>query len=380
MRLVVFGSGHPFRGGVARTTTEMVGALENRGHQALYLTPRRQYPNWLFPGASDRDPDACRLLACARPVLEPMNPMTWAASRRIAEIFAGDAWIVPYWTWAWAGLWRFLLGGTRPPAVAVVHNPVDHDAGIVQRRAARSVLGRCQALFTHAGSLERRLADAYPGVPTGFYLFPPTAVESLPDRTAARAALQLPADRRVALFLGLIRPYKGVDLLIDAVAELPPDSDWLVLVAGEPWGGLEKSLRRQVRDSGLEDRVRLALRWVPELEVPRLLVAADLVVLPYRSGSQSAVAPMALAAGVPVLTTDVGGVGEIVRHGIDGWVIEPGSVDALAAALVELDRPTLQRLGRGAVDGRGRLTWDGYADALEDLITSVVQRSNVPTF
>jgi glycogen(starch) synthase len=89
---------------------------------------------------------------------------------------------------------------------------------------------------------------------------------------------------------------------------------------------------------------------------------------------------MALAAGVPVLTTDVGGVGEIVRHGIDGWVIEPSSVDALAAALVELDRPTLQRLGRGAVDGRGRLTWDGYADALEDLITSVVQRSNVPTF
>ncbi|MCJ7756366.1 MAG: glycosyltransferase, partial [Thermoanaerobaculales bacterium] len=127
------------------------------------------------------------------------------------------------------------------------------------------------------------------------------------------------------------------------------------------------------QDRGLVNRVRLALQWVPEVEMPGLLAAADLVVLPYRSGSQSAVAPMALAAGVPVLTTDVGGVAEIVRHGIDGWVVEPGSVDALAMALVELDHPTLERLGRGAVEGRGRFTWDGYAEALERLVEQVVR-------
>jgi glycosyltransferase involved in cell wall biosynthesis len=375
VRLVVFGSGHPFRGGVARTTTEMVSALESRNHRVLYLTPRRQYPTWLFPGAGDRDPDACRRLACARPVLEPMNPLTWAAGRRNAEAFSADAWILPYWTWAWAGLWRSLLGGKRPPAVAVVHNPVDHDASTVQRWAARLVLGRCQAFFTHAGSLERRLAESYPGVPTGRYPFPPIEVAPLPDRRAARAGLELPVDRRVALFLGLIRPYKGVDLLVDAVAELPADSDWLVVVAGEPWGGLGGELTRQVEDLGLGARIRLVLNWVAETEVPRLLAAADLVVLPYRSGSQSAVAPMALAAGVPVLTTDVGGVAEIVRHGIDGWVVEPGSAAALAAALRGLDRPTLEELRLGAVDGRGRLTWDGYAGALEELVISVVKRS-----
>jgi glycosyltransferase involved in cell wall biosynthesis len=372
MRLVVFGSGHPFRGGIARTTTEMVSGLEGRGHEILFLTPRRQYPTWLFPGASDRDPDACRLLACARPVLEPMNPLTWGASRRCAAAFAADAWIVPYWTWAWAGLWRFLLRGPHPPAVAVVHNPADHDGGTVRRRAARWILGRCQALFTHAESLERGLAEVYPGVATASYSFPPTTVGPLPDRGAALAALELPTNRRVALFMGLIRPYKGVDLLLEAAARLPEDSDWLVVVAGEPWGGLEHALRQQVREGGLEDRVRLALGWVPEVEVPRLLAAADLVVLPYRSGSQSAVAPMALSAGVPVLTTDVGGVAEIVRHGVDGLVVEPGSVDALATALVDLDRPALERLARGAIEGRGRLTWDGYAHELEALITSTI--------
>ena len=372
MRLVVFGSGHPFRGGVARTTTEMVSALEGRGHEVLFLTPRRQYPQWLFPGASDRDPDACLRLECAQGILEPMNPMAWPGGRLQAAAFDGDAWVIPYWTWAWSGMWRYLLRGGHPPAVGVVHNSVDHEGGMLRRLAARSILGRCRALFTHAGSLEQHLAESFPGVLTGSYPFPSTELEPLADRVAARAELELPPDRRIALFMGLIRPYKGVDLLIDAVAGLPEKSDWFLLVAGEPWGGLESALRRQIQELGLGERVRLHLRWVPEPEVPRLLAVADLVVLPYRSGSQSAVAPMALAAGVPVLSTSVGGLPEIVRNGVDGWLVEPGSAEALTAALLELDEPTLERLALGAVEGRERFTWDGYAKALEGLIAEVI--------
>ncbi len=372
MRLVVFGSGHPFRGGVARTTTEMVSALEDRNHEVLYLTPRRQYPGWMFPGASDRDPDACRRLECARGILEPMNPVAWPAGRAQALGFAGDAWVIPYWTWAWFGMWRYLLQGGHPPAVGVVHNPVDHEGGTLRRMAARSILGRCRALFTHSGSLERDLAESYPGVPTGSYPFPPTGVAQAADRAAARAELDLPSDGRVALFMGLIRPYKGVDVLIDAVAALPEENDWFLLVAGEPWGGLESVLRRRVEELAVGSRVRLRLEWVPETVVPSILAAADLVVLPYRSGSQSAVAPMALAAGVPVLSTSVGGLPEIIRHDVDGWLVEPGSAEALTEALLELDDKTLKRLARGAREGRGRFTWNGYAEALERLIKRIV--------
>jgi glycosyltransferase involved in cell wall biosynthesis len=256
--------------------------------------------------------------------------------------------------------------------LAVVHNPVDHDGGALRERAARMVLGRCQALFTHASSLERHLSESYPLLPVGSYPFPSAASGPAYDRSAARAELDLPPDRRIALFLGLIRPYKGVDLLIDAMARLPDGSDWLLLVAGEPWGDLEAALRKQVADLDLGDRVRLSLSWVPEAEMPRLLASADLVVLPYRSGSQSAVAPMALAAGVPVLSTDVGGLAEIIRHGEDGWLVDPGSSRALTQALIELDRPALAELARGAVEGRDRFTWNGYAQALEGLIRRVV--------
>jgi glycosyltransferase involved in cell wall biosynthesis len=84
------------------------------------------------------------------------------------------------------------------------------------------------------------------------------------------------------------------------------------------------------------------------------------------------VAPLALGVGVPVLSTAVGGLPEVVRHGVDGWLVAPGSVEELTRALEELDRPRLAELAKGARQGRGRFTWEGYAEALEGLLENVV--------
>jgi glycosyltransferase involved in cell wall biosynthesis len=372
MRLTVLGPGHPFRGGIARTTTELVRSLAARGHEVDFLTPRRQYPGWLFPGRDDRDPDACERIEGARQVLDPLNPLSWAGTARRARALDADAWIVPYWTWAWSGLWWFLLRGRRPPTIAVVHNPADHDAATVHRIGAGLVLNRCEALFTHALYLEDRLAELGYGQPMASHPLPMTELPPLPDSNEARLAVGVQGEQRVVLFLGLIRPYKGVDVLLEAVSQLPADSDWSLIVAGEAWGDLGPAVERRAAKPDLADRVHLRLGWVPDGDIPMLLAAADLVVLPYRGGSQSAVAPTALAAGVPVLCTRVGGLPELVRDGVDGVLVEPGSAEALADALAKLDESSLARLRQGAESGRGRLTWDGYAAALECLIERVV--------
>jgi glycosyltransferase involved in cell wall biosynthesis len=253
-----------------------------------------------------------------------------------------------------------------------VHNPADHDASRLQQSAARSILTGCDGLFTHARFLESEVRRFAGRVPLASYPLPFTEIGPLPSRREARTACGLPPDRRLALFLGLIRPYKGVDLLLEAVAQLPEDSDWLVLVAGEPWGDFGRTLPERASAPDLSDRVRLRLGWVPQGQVPVLLAAADLVVLPYRSGSQSAVAPLALGAGVPVLSTAVGGLPELVRDGVDGRIVEAGSAEALRRALLELEPDRLAELAEGAAAGRGRLTWDGYAASLEALIEQVL--------
>jgi D-inositol-3-phosphate glycosyltransferase len=115
----------------------------------------------------------------------------------------------------------------------------------------------------------------------------------------------------------------------------------------------------------------LDLGWVPERRVAQLVSAADVVVLPYRRGSQSAVAPMALAHGVPVLSTAVGGVPEVVLHGHNGLVVRPGDPSAIASALESLSRERLADLAGGARRSATELSWSGYAIALEALLTEV---------
>lgn len=371
MRLVVFGPGHPFRGGIPRATTGLVLALGRAGHEVHFLSALSQYPRVLFPGRDDRDPETCERIPGAEPLLGPLDPTTWPRTRRRALELAADAWLVPYWTWAWAGCWRFLLGGSVPPAVAVVHNPEDHGAGAVQRLAARLVLTRCDGLFTHAERLREILADRYPAVPTGAHPLPAEAPARLPGRRESRARLGLGERDRVALFWGLVRPYKGVDVLVEAAALLGEATDWRIVVAGEAWGGLDRELERRAADLGLGDRVRFRFGWVDEGEVAELLAAADVVVLPYRSGSQSAVAPIALAHGLPVVSTTVGGLSEVVEDGVSGLLVPPGSPEALAGALQRLDRSSLARLSAGALAAARGLTWDGYAVAVTALLDEV---------
>lgn len=344
-----------------------------------FFTPLRQYPGWLYPGSADRDPEACPEVDGARTILEPLRPWSWSRCLREAVLVGADVWVIPYWTWAWAGLWLTLLGAAgAPPIVAVVHNPVDHEKTTPRRIAARRVMGRCSALFTHADVLARSLQRRFPGVPVAAHPIPPPPYVTTPDRLASRARWGLPEAARIALFLGLIRPYKGVDLLLDALHRLPEASNWFVVVAGEPWGDQGTRLRRLVERLGITSRVRLELRWIPEAEVGSWLAASDVVVLPYRSGSQSAVAPLAMAAGRPVVASRVGGLPEVVRDGVSGLVVDPGSADAVASALAELDDERLERLTAGARDWSRSVTWGSYGAAIEELIQRVIGASHQP--
>ncbi len=376
MRIVVCGPAHPFRGGIATTTTAMVEALRGRGHAVGFLTPARQYPRLLYPGGDVRDPEACAPVGGARAVFAPFEPWTWPGMRKAAREFGADAWILPFWTWVWAPMWRFLLATKgRPPTIGVVHNLSDHDAGVVRRRVADGVVKRFDGLMTHARVLGEELERRFPGLPVASYVLPPSSVVSavFPDRDRARRALGIGEDQRLAVFLGLIRPYKGVDVLLEAFGLLGGDSPWRLVVVGEAWSGLEKGLEATARSLELGDRVRFRFGWAPEPEVDRLLAAADVVVLPYRRGSQSAVAPMALSRGVPVVASNVGGLGEIVENGVSGVLVPPGSAEALARVFGELDEGRLLSLRGGASSAIGRWTWEGYAEVLETLVERVVR-------
>ncbi len=113
-RIALIGPSHPFRGGIARTTTALAAALAGRGALAAFLTPRRQYPGWLYPGGDDVDSRACPRLDAAESCYGVLEPWGWRTLRRRVEVAAPDAVVVPYWTWAWAPLVRAVTSWRRP--------------------------------------------------------------------------------------------------------------------------------------------------------------------------------------------------------------------------------------------------------------------------
>lgn len=371
-RLALIGPSWPFRGGIARTTTELAAALDGRGTLAAFLTPRRQYPRWLYPGGSDRDPAACLRLDTAQPCFGVLEPWTWMGLLRRVRASAPSALVLPYWTWAWAPLYLALLRRARVPAVAVVHNAADHDAGSSQRRAAQAVLRRCQGYVCHAGEVAEALRRRFPGRPLSVYPLPAMS-GSCAERDAARRQLGVPEGTTAALCFGLIRPYKGVEVLLEALQMLPEDLPLVVLLAGEPWGEAGLAVTERLRDPALARRVRSHLGWVAEEEVAWWVAAADVAVLPYRRATGSAVAALMLGYGLPLVASRVGGLAEVVDDGHNGLLVPPGDARALASALQRLvDVALLARLAERARASAARWSWASYAAALEGLVSEAL--------
>lgn len=367
IRLALVGPSWPLRGGIARTTTALAAALEARGSLAGFCVPARQYPAFIYPGTHDADPSACPRLAAAEAVFGVLEPWSWPRLARRLRAFEPDVVVMPYWTAAWAPVERYLLARKIAPMVAVVHNPADHGAGVPARAAARAVLGRCAAFMCHARSVARGLGERFAGTPLSVHPLPGDAPPAA-DRAGARARFGLAPATVAVLSFGLIRPYKGVEVLLDAVTHIPRSVPLTVLLAGEPWGGLGAALERRLQAADLAGRVVVSLGWVPEAEIGVWFAAADAVVLPYRSATGSAVAAQALAAGLPLVASAVGGLADVVEDGVNGLLVPPGDAGALAAALVRIaDGGVRARLQAEAAAAAGRWNWDGYAAALEAL-------------
>ena len=352
----------------------MAAALERRGSLAAFLTAARQYPRYLYPGTRDIDPGACPRLAFAEPSFGVFQPLSWRRLAARLRAAGADAVVLPYWTAAWAPMEAWLARAALPPLVGIVHNPCDHDAGWLARRAAALVLSRCRAFLCHARSVAASLDQHYPGRDIAVH---PLATESTAcaDRTASRARLGLAPDSLALLSFGLIRPYKGVDVLVEAMTLLPAGSAAVLLLAGEPWGPLDAATRTRLERLSGAGRAVTRLEWVPEEEVPAWLAAADAMVLPYRAATGSAVAAQALAHGLPIVASAVGGLGEVVEEGRNGLLVPPADAPALAAAIARLGDPALRkRLAAGARAAAAAWSWDSYAACLESLVGRAVAR------
>jgi glycosyltransferase involved in cell wall biosynthesis len=240
------------------------------------------------------------------------------------------------------------------PTVLTAHDVFPRRAG--QLRAWGEALGLVDGIVVHSDRAVERLVGA--GVDRARVV---RIVHPVFEASNGRVAA---APRgHTLLFFGLIRAYKGLDVLIRALPEVAREiSDVRLVVAGDPMDTVAP-LRRLAAELGVDDRVEWRLRFLGEDELLRLMDEAALVVLPYRDLDSSGALATALGYGRPVVVTDVGSLGDIVREFRGGRVVPPDDAPALATACVELlaDPALLDASFRGTADARRVLTWEAAA-------------------
>ena len=348
MRIALVGPAHPYKGGGARHTTELAHRLSALGHTTVIESWRAQYPTFLYPGRQtitdpegEPFPDTRHHLAWYRP------DGWWRTGRRLAR--EADLVVLTVFSPVQVPAYLGILSGVRSArssrtrVVVLCHNVLPHERRSVDVSLVRALLRRVDGVLTH-GPEQSRLAEGLLGLgrrPPVTAPMPP----HLPD--TGGPAEGAPGERRHLLFLGIVRPYKGVDLLLRALADGTPD-DVSLTVAGEFWEGTGE-LDALIADLGLTDRVRLRDGYVPADELPALFASADAVVLPYRTATATQNVWLAHEHGTPVVATRAGTLPDHVREGVDGLLCKPGDEADLARALKEFYTPNTPERLRSAV-------------------------------
>ena len=369
MKIVLIGPTYPFRGGIAHYTTLLVQQLRRR-HEVRFYSYRKQYPAWLFPGSTAPDPSAQILQEACERTIEPLNPLTWWQTGRQMVSDRPDLLLLQWWTPFWLPLHLTLSIMARRAGIPIIylcHQLVEPDSSPLEWLTARPALAMAQGLILVTETEYQQARRAFPQLPLRKGHHP--LYDSFParglSRAEARAELGIASEVPLLLFFGFVRRYKGLPILLDALAQTDPTLH--LLIAGEFWEDAE-SYQAQIVRLGLGDRVIIHNRYIPNEAIEAYFTAADLLVLPYLSGSQSGVSMLALHHKLPVITTSVGGLAETIQHEQTGLIVPPGDRDALAAALQRFFReglgPTLQA---GMATLQERLSWDGLIQIIEEL-------------
>lgn len=340
MKICLIGPTYPFRGGISHYTTLLFRYLKKQ-HQTTFIAFKRQYPQWLFPGATDRDPSQKPIFdEGVVYLLDSLNPLSWIKVARKVRLVNPQLVIFPWWTSFWTvpffSIILFIKRWTEAKILFICHNVKEHESNLLNRICTKLLLRQGDLHLVHSReeflNLTRMISKS--GVIQGFH---PTYAH-LQERKYRKeeARKKLKVNGKVLLFFGFVRPYKGLIHLLNAMPmileKLGPKL--FLMVVGECWED-EQGYREKIQKLGIEKHILRVNQYIPNEDIGLYFSAADLVVIPYTSATGSGILQVAFGCGKPVVATRVGGLADDVVDGKTGYLVSPFNSEALAVAIVK---------------------------------------------
>ncbi len=371
MKIVMIGPGYPYRGGLAQFNHQLYHHLSRR-HAVTFLTFTRQYPELLFPGKTQLDTSREKPPVPTIRVLDTINPLTYWKTFRLIEAINPDIVLYRYWMPFFAPAFGTIVLLTHLKRVAktvfLCDNIVPHERRPGDRWLTRYAFRYVDGFVVMSQQVENELQMFKPRAPYVrlfhpiFQHFPPPVT-----RQQALAKLNLP-NKPTLLFFGFVRHYKGLDVLLHSLQRIRQKLDCQLIVAGEFYDD-EAEYRQLIKALGLTEAVRLFNRYIPNEDVPYFFSAADVVVLPYRSATQSGIVPVCYYYQKPVIASAVGGLPEVVEPGKTGFLVPPEDPEALAEAILTFyEQGGEKAFQHGLQRARDRFSWEAFTRQLEDFL------------
>lgn len=372
--IVIVGPAHPLRGGLATYNERLARELMLK-NQVTLLTFSLQYPNFLFPGQSQFSNDPKPEDLTIDIALNSINPINWFLVGRKYKKIKPDILIFRYWMPFFGPCFgtfaRIVKSNQHTQIIAITDNIIPHEKRFFDTPFSKYFL----PVLDGAVAMSRKVLGDLQNFPiskpvkkTGYHAHPlyDNFGRSV-SKSEACESLGLDENKRYILFFGFIRNYKGLDLILEAMALLPEALDDVnLLVAGEYYED-SAPYDEIIVQKQLGKRVELHTKFIPNDDVKLYFSAADIVAQPYRNATQSGVSQVAYHFETPMIITNVGGLSELVPHGEAGWVCEP-MAESLAAAIVSMYVPKrLDHIRNSLKELKKQFSWPSMVKALEEV-------------
>ena len=335
MKVIILGSAHPLRGGLATYNERLARAYMAQGHEVVIYTFSLQYPDFLFPGTTQYSDQPAPKDLHIKVAVNSINPLNWLMIGKEIKKLNADLLLIKFWLPFMAPclgtIARIVKGNGKTKVVSVIDNIIPHEKRPGDFAFAKYFVKNVDGFIAQSKSVLEDLNQFDSSKPKVFSPHP--LYDNFGDtinKAEAKAAIGLDANTNYALFFGFIRDYKGLDLLLQALAtEQVRDLNFKLIVAGEFYSD-SKPYLDLIKELKLEDKVILRTDFIPDDKVRFYFCASDIVIQPYKHATQSGVTQICYHFNKPMLVTNVGGLSEIVPHEKVGYVAEP-NVESIAA-------------------------------------------------
>lgn len=368
MKVSLIGPVYPYRGGISHFTTLLGEKLKQSGHKVQVISFKKQFPKWLYPGKSDKDLSPGRLKIDAQFVLSPLNPIDWRKTIKTIMAFEPDIVVFQWWVIFWSFAYAFLLSRLKRKNIKtkfVIHNVLPHESHFIDRYLVRLALGRATSFIAMTREQEKKYLNLF-GSDKEVQVIP-LPVFGLIERSALNheeilRSLSLPPGKRFILFFGIVRPYKGLDVLIEAMAGIHnQNKDVHLIIAGEFWEP-RQNYERLISKYDLGKVIHIFDYYIPDQQAGLFFEIADCFVAPYRGGTQSGAAKIALGFGIPMVVSSsvdddlLGSVTELYLK------TQPGDVQDLTIKIFEALQKT--KISDTAIEKINEQSWQQFVNGV----------------